>query len=590
MAAKKSAAGGKGTKDAIAKERAEAAKEEADSRASVVRMAKEEVVDRYLVKLELSREGTREEKVLRLYGFLNKRFAVGAVEAALEKFMQYCDCCMPLDGRFDACPGCGDMESEGGMSAAEKRKPGNTEADAIKQILAKWPAGFERVTPGAVRTSPAAVKEAKRTRTEAAPPTKPVVAALPEPEEKAPTVDEVVAEFAKILDADPDDSIALTDLAGLAGENLGWDLALDLVKAAAIQLVDSGRASRQGAMLRSTKTSPAHPGYVERVGDDEGVEPDDEIQGDGEPVDEEEIAREGAPGIEADDEPAPIEVRAEVMPVLPSQMPLLAVATLDDIGPATAETLDRVVHTILRLHGVAVHSTYEMGRLLLDVNKRSLYLQRRGADGNPVYKTFAQFVSEELKFGKSYAYDLMKLPGKFTRVQLEDPRLGPAKLHVLLQVDDVALRNLLTTETASNQLTLGETKELVREKAPGALPPKSDPPPVRPQSDRSDSQDEEEVVPEAKKPTPKPEPTRGKAPEAVPVPRGERITTCVLKHGRTTIPLFAKAVKGKEPKPAKKLADDPWALVELPNGVRIKFSIQEKKGALVLVQDVESDG
>ena len=98
------------------------------------------------------------------------------------------------------------------------------------------------------------------------------------------------------------------------------------------------------------------------------------------------------------------------------------------------------------------------------------------------------------------------------------------------------------------------------------------------------------MAPEPKRSAPKPEPTRGKAPEAVPVPKGERITTAVLKHGRTTIPLLAKAAKGKDPKPAKRLADEPWALVELPNGVRIRFSVQERKGVLVLVQDVESDG
>jgi hypothetical protein len=599
MAASKKTVGE--SKAAEAKERADAAKEEAENRKSVLVQAKEEVVDRYLPKLELSLLGTREEKVLRLYSFLQRRFAVGKVEAALEHRVQICDCCAVFDGRFDVCPLCGD--AEGGMSASEKKKPGNSEADALKQILSKWPSGFERVTPGAVKVSPADVKAAKRAREE-----KPVQTVLDVPGETPPTVEQVVEAFAKILDSDPESSFAIPTLADMAGEVLGgWDLGLDVVKAAALKLVDQGRADRQGAMLRSAQldvdSSPSEkePCTHDALGDDGtcldcGVQV--EIHGGGKPVDGE-ACEECEANEHAADEPE--EVRGEIdedaerradeaQAAYDAMHPILAVQVVEEIGPASAETLDRVVVQIKRLHGIAAHSIYEMGRLLKDVYDRKLYLQRRSDDGNPVYPTFAAWVVEELKFSKGYAYDLMKLPEKFTRATLEDPRLGPAKLHVLMQVDDAALRSLLTQEVAAKQLPLGQTKALVQERAPGSIVPRT--PAASPKTPQEAEREEDEAptVSEPKGPQKaKPEPLRGKAPEAVPVPKGERITTCILRHGRTRIPLLAKPTKGKEPKPAKRLADEPWAKVELPNGVAIRFSVQEWKGSLVLVQDVESE-
>ncbi len=517
--------------------------------ARLVGLAKVAIVVRYLGLLQLSIEGDLPAQVMRLQSWLEARTA--KAEPELDPFVQICACDGVGHAAFISCPFCGDTETDDGQTEAERRKKVGTEEQAIALLLSRWPAGFDRVVPAppavVVKTSPGEVATRKKTRSAAAAAAKvvepPVLPAVPDPT----PVDEVAKAFAEVLDRDPEEALSLAAIvdADVEGFDNATPIDREVVKAALQLLVEDGRAVKVGAMYRSAKAVGAEP---EEEADDDGerdsVEPED---GEG----------------------------AEVQSPVEMELPLDSHVHIEE-GPAsgTVEELDRTITEIHRLHGSVAISLYDQGVLCHRLISSQLYLQRRDITGNPVYKTFAQFATAELWIGKAHAYQLAMISQKYTRVQIEDPKLGVRKLIVLLAIKDEPTRHAMADVARVSGASVTAVQRSVE-----ALKPAPEP------AEEADDSDEDDAPPSSGKARETPgkrEATPSKGPAARVTPPTQRITAALVP-GVITIPMMQR-VKGKAkgtPKPARKLEQDPWARQELANGVVVEYRVFAGPGGIL---------
>lgn len=530
--------------------------------ARLVSLAKVAIVVRYLGLLQLSVEGDLSAQVQRLQSWLEARTA--KAEPELDPFVQICACDGVGHAAFISCPFCGDTETDDGQTEAERRKRVGTEEQAIALLLSRWPAGFDRVVPAppaaVVKTSPAEVATRKRTRSAAAAAAKvvesPVASAVEVAEAQAGWSEEqnaavekltqgvvsVARAFQAVLDREPSEALSI---AAILDEVVSGADSLDrmVVQAALQMLVESGRAVKVGAMYRSTKAM--------------GVEPEEDADDDG--------ARDG---VEPED--------GEGGDILTSQemgLPPDSHVHIEE-GPAsgTVEELDRTITEIHRLHGSVAISLYDQGVLCHRLISSQLYLQRRDITGNPVYKTFAQFATAELWIGKAHAYQLAMISQKYTRVQIEDPKLGVRKLIVLLAIKDEPTRHAMADAARVSGVSAAAVQRSVE-----ALKPAPEP------EEEADDTDGDEAPPssgKAQETAGKREATPSKGPAAKVTPREQRITAALVP-GMLTIPMMQRK-KGKgDPKPARKLEQDPWCRQELPNGVVVEYRVFTGPGGIL---------
>lgn len=116
----------------------------------------------------------------------------------------------------------------------------------------------------------------------------------------------------------------------------------------------------------------------------------------------------------------------------PSNVPAVA---------ATAADLDNSVKEFNRLFGTAAEAIYDAALVIFDVFERRLWMQRRGDNDQPLYTTFAQWVTAELTITYQYAYELTNLPKFFTREQVR--QIGATKLTLSLRITEEERRKLI---------------------------------------------------------------------------------------------------------------------------------------------------
>lgn len=221
-----------------------------------------------------------------------------------------------------------------------------------------------------------------------------------------------------------------------------------------------------------------------------------------------------------------------------AMVPVAAGATL--AVPMTEKNLDAAVENVRRLASTAHLSAWKLGDELKRIFDSQLWKVRQGEDGKGAYKTFDQFTKAELSFSKKYAFVLMKVSAGFTEAQVQE--FGPAKLHLVL--------------TAPKEIQ-GELLERVKKGAK--------------------KKEIERSLPRTK---------TTKAKDGKNKKQSQQITVAnILK--RQTLKMFIKPKsKGDEPVVATKLAQLPWASLDLANDVKMLFTItQTPGGELRLVVD-----
>lgn len=272
---------------------------------------------------------------------------------------------------------------------------------------------------------------------------------------------------------------------------------------------------------------------------------------------------------------AALAVRA-VTDVTDDEIPPPGLVAVEDEA-ATVADLDKSVARIRSCVSRTFESMYDLGLELTENFTRKLYL-RREKGGKVVYASWRDFVKAELAgIGLRYSYQLMRATAACTRETFAE--VGVAKLNLILQTGEDEHPELIKSARGS---TLTELRERVHN--------------LRSTPATESTSDEKRSLP------PPPDQARPAAP-----PPDPTIVTTQLRLGRTKLKLYARPpAKAAEPKRARKVADDAYALELLKNGesvavlellekgkepppeggVHVRYSIQlDKTGCLILQID-----
>jgi hypothetical protein len=200
----------------------------------------------------------------------------------------------------------------------------------------------------------------------------------------------------------------------------------------------------------------------------------------------------------------------------------------------TVAELDANIRCVQTLKMKAARGIWELGDAIRFNYDRHLWKLRVSKKGVPVFKTFRQFAQAELGMSNMHAHRLMRVAAAFTREEMES--VGVTKLNLLLQVPPEKRDPLV--EAAKSGASRAQLSEAVQKM-------KDDDKPKR--------------------------------------PRGA--LTCAMAPGLSSMPLMKRPPTNqpKVRKPAKTLADDPFAVEALANDVVVRYQItRNPKGELVL--------
>jgi hypothetical protein len=284
-----------------------------------------------------------------------------------------------------------------------------------------------------------------------------------------------------------------------------------------------------------------------------------------------------------------------------------AIATTEDVPThATVQQLDESVAKIKSLWGHAAVTVYDIAVLMFDVLERRLWMQRRDEKDQPLYTTFAQWVTAEMPFSPQYAYELTNLPKFFTREDVQ--KIGATKLTLSLRISEEERKRLLESGDLE-KMSVRQVKEQITQnpsttakspereeraslggkdadgtpvRGPGRprrLPGKSSSSSTKAgQKERGERLDVEER-------------RGGDQPARKIQPEPVTLVTAVLPT-QTKIEMFARPrAQGEAVRRARSLSDDPVGVIQCANGARIRVTFfVNAEGYLEGVARIESPG
>lgn len=228
--------------------------------------------------------------------------------------------------------------------------------------------------------------------------------------------------------------------------------------------------------------------------------------------------------------------------------PGAAIAKLTPAQQALAKfsvaDLEKSVKEIAKLQSDAIRCTWELGHAIKDNYDKELWKLRADEKGAPKYTNVREFWRDEFGYSHTYCYQLMQIAETFTKEDVA--KVGPTKLHLIMQAPEAAQPKLLESARKGGQ-TVDQLKKAV------------------------------ERIKNA-----------GKGQSAGPsaTEKKDRITLAVAP-GRKTIPMYARPAKqGDDLKPAKKIEDQPFFEYELSNSVKMRVVISKNaNGEIVAVTE-----
>jgi len=264
---------------------------------------------------------------------------------------------------------------------------------------------------------------------------------------------------------------------------------------------------------------------------------------------------------------------------------LHTVATERDLDQAV-ERIDKIKTELMR---VGTRCGWEMGNELREIHARKLFLQRLDPKTKvPKFKTFAQFVTHEIKITPNYAYQLMDIAVAFTKEDVE--QIAMRKLRTILTVPDE-----YRDELKQRALAGASTNELAQ-----AVDKVMDGRPLRDTGRKGFRAGTEKVDPNAAKNAKKQreqlaaktkESKKKKTDEAAAKGAKDRPADAVtvLMARRTKVKLFkAKLDSTGKPMRALRVVDDAHGSIDLWNNTKLHVRlIMNAKKELEVVIDVE---
>lgn len=220
-----------------------------------------------------------------------------------------------------------------------------------------------------------------------------------------------------------------------------------------------------------------------------------------------------------------------------------------DLARFTEKDLDEAVDHCRKLQAAALQDMWLLGNAIktefFDGQKWKLRVDPQTGRGR--YRSFKQFVAEELGFTVRWAYTIMDIAAYFDQNQVSE--IGTKKLSLILQAPEAHREHLI--DRAKHGMTRRELEDEVA-KIKGNRKPKS---------------------------------ATAKAPEAT--PPAKRLITVAIKPGRKMLAMHKQdAGKDGTPVVAKRLADKPCAELVLENDVVMTFKLvgDSKKGLKLAIE------
>jgi len=208
----------------------------------------------------------------------------------------------------------------------------------------------------------------------------------------------------------------------------------------------------------------------------------------------------------------------------------------------SSEALDEQVQNIRGAVSEGALAMHRMGAAAQAIVDGDLWKQRVDGEGVPLFRSFKSFCKQELGLTAVHVYRSMEVAKEFTPEDIKN--LSGKQVRVLLDVPREKREEL--TEHARGGEGAGKLTERANE-------------------------------------------LRGKKPKELPEPK--KSISVAITPGITKLKMFVKPNTGsakvgdtETSKRAKRLADGPWAVMDMPNKVRGFFRIvQDKDGQLILV-------
>lgn len=243
----------------------------------------------------------------------------------------------------------------------------------------------------------------------------------------------------------------------------------------------------------------------------------------------------------------PREVPAPVVEVHNAEvLPMLAEDGGVPTPGFTGHDLDKAVKRISKLKADTANSLWHLGHEVKLVLDNRLWMLRTDQAGAVKYRTFKQFVVGELGMSYMHVHRLVQVSSAFTEEEMK--QIGVSKCHVMLSVPPERRAGLLEQAgTGASRAQLSDAAaQLVKSERP--QPPQRNVKPI----------------------------------------------TVAMAQGRVELQLFArpKGVHGKpssleqkaNPRTAKGINDDPFAIEILPNDVRVLYNVAKNPdGSWVLI-------
>jgi len=219
----------------------------------------------------------------------------------------------------------------------------------------------------------------------------------------------------------------------------------------------------------------------------------------------------------------------------------LAVVPSAELSKYSVADLDKSVGEIVKLQRDAIRCTHSLGVTIKDNFDKELWKLRVDPKGGACYQNVREFWRNEFGYSHTYCYQLMDIAAKFSQDDVE--KVGPAKLHLIMQAPEAAQPKLLEVARKGEQTVdqLKKAIDKIKDRTKGTSGPKA-------------------------------------------TEKSGRVTVG-LTPGRKTLPLLSRTKDGEGGfVPAKKFEDSPWLEYELSNSMRLRVVVSKNPaGELVAV-------
>jgi hypothetical protein len=251
--------------------------------------------------------------------------------------------------------------------------------------------------------------------------------------------------------------------------------------------------------------------------------------------------------------------KPKAAPPLPA--PSAPIMTLPGAAAVASENeLDEALRLYREASTSAANSLYHMGVQISRIHD-SLW-QQRTEGGKPKYKSWSQFVANELTISTNYADRLRSIVAKFSLSHFE--KYGAKALIVMAAApkeDHGRLMDRLDTENLSTRELADEVRSIREKKGITVV----------------EGEDEEKKASDEK---PRPRPTKQAVENAAAARRQEKAAVAVgFRSSEGVVKMTAKPIKAPHPhegaKAAFEVSDSPYGKIECINGKSVFLAIQK---------------